>query len=77
MTRPSLPRAARSARRGALAGAALLLGGCVGFSPDGGMSDVVATVGPELGASVAKVSSVTDDHAVQVRVAALHTCHAD
>ncbi len=62
--KPAVTAAAASARRtfrfGLLAGAAILLGGCAGFSPDGGMSAVQAVSYSELGKDVAKIG---DDQA--------------
>ena len=51
--------------------AALILGGCVGFSPDGGMSPVTAIVATRLDQDVAKIGSDAEAASAEARVAGL------
>lgn len=48
-----------------------LLGGCVSFSPDAGLSSVVATVGPDLGRNVVKITGEAGAAAAAERVKTL------
>ncbi len=61
----------RSACALGIAAAALLLGGCVGFSPDGGMAPVVATVADRLDKDVAKVADEAQAETARDRAARL------
>lgn len=49
------PNARRLLRWGLLAGTAALLGGCAGFSPDGGMAPIQAAAYAEIGKEVVKI----------------------
>ncbi|MGX1791051.1 TolC family protein [Bosea sp. NPDC055332] len=55
MTAPTAPNARRLLRWGLLAGTAALLGGCAGFSPDGGMTPIQAAAYAEIGKEVVKI----------------------
>ncbi|HEV7324073.1 MAG TPA: TolC family protein [Bosea sp. (in: a-proteobacteria)] len=55
MTTPTVPNARRLLRWGLLAGTAALLGGCAGFSPDGGMAPIQAAAYAEIGKDVVKI----------------------
>jgi outer membrane protein TolC len=50
-----MPNARRLLRWGLLAGTAALLGGCAGFSPDGGMAPIQAAAYAEIGKDVVKI----------------------
>jgi outer membrane protein TolC len=52
---PTKPNARRLLRWGLLAGTAVLLGGCAGFSPDGGMAPIQAAAYAEIGKEVVKI----------------------
>jgi len=52
---PTVPNARRLLRWGLLAGTAALLGGCAGFSPDGGMAPIQAAAYAEIGKEVVKI----------------------
>ncbi|MCP4560184.1 MAG: TolC family protein, partial [Bosea sp.] len=60
MTALTVPNARRLLRWGLLAGTAALLGGCAGFSPDGGMAPIQAAAYAEIGKEVTKIG---DDQA--------------
>ena len=51
--------------------APLVLGGCVGFSPDGGMTPVTAIVAARLDQDVAKIGSDAEAASAEARVAGL------
>ncbi|WID95065.1 TolC family protein [Bosea vestrisii] len=55
MTASTTPNARRLLRWGLLAGTAALLGGCAGFSPDGGMTPIQAAAYAEIGKDVVKI----------------------
>ncbi len=55
LTAPTRPNARRLLRWGLLAGTAALLGGCAGFSPDGGMAPIQAAAYAEIGKDVVKI----------------------
>lgn len=55
LTTPTVPNARRLLRWGLLAGTAALLGGCAGFSPDGGMAPIQAAAYAEIGKDVVKI----------------------
>jgi len=55
LTTPTVPNARRLLRWGLLAGTAALLGGCAGFSPDGGMAPIQAAAYAEIGKEVIKI----------------------
>lgn len=61
MTAPTKPNARRLLRWGLLAGTAAVLGGCAGFSPDGGMAPIQAAAYAEIGKEVVKIG---DDNVV-------------
>jgi outer membrane protein TolC len=50
-----MPNAGRLLRWGLLAGTAAVLGGCAGFSPDGGMAPIRAAAYAEIGKEVVKI----------------------
>ncbi|MCP4738011.1 MAG: TolC family protein [Bosea sp.] len=60
LTALTVPNARRLLRWGLLAGTAALLGGCAGFSPDGGMAPIQAAAYAEIGKEVTKIG---DDQA--------------
>jgi outer membrane protein TolC len=60
LTAPTVPNARHLLRWGLLAGTAALLGGCAGFSPDGGMAPIQAAAYAEIGKEVTKIG---DDQA--------------
>ena len=70
MTPGSHPASARASKSLSLA-ATLLLGGCVGFTPDAGMSPVVEVAASRLDRNVAKIGSADDAVAAQDRAATL------
>ncbi|MBR3189724.1 TolC family protein [Bosea sp. (in: a-proteobacteria)] len=53
---PTKPNARRLLRWSLLAGTAALLGGCAGFSPDGGMAPIQAAAYAEIGKGVVKIA---------------------
>lgn len=55
LTAPTKPNARRLLRWSLLAGTAALLGGCAGFSPDGGMAPIQAAAYAEIGKEVFKI----------------------
>jgi outer membrane protein TolC len=55
LTAPTMPNAGRLLRWGLLAGTAAVLGGCAGFSPDGGMAPIRAAAYAEIGKEVVKI----------------------
>lgn len=55
LTASTMPNARRLLRWGLLAGTAALLGGCAGFSPDGGMAPIQAAAYAEIGKEVVKI----------------------
>lgn len=55
LTIPTKSNARRPLRWGLLAGTAALLGGCAGFSPDGGMAPIQAATYAEIGKEVVKI----------------------
>ncbi len=73
MERPALlastkPNARRPLRWGLLAGTAALLGGCAGFSPDGGMAPIQSAAYAEIGKDVVKISDDTVALTAKARV---------
>ncbi|MCP4736013.1 MAG: TolC family protein [Bosea sp.] len=68
--RPTLtaPNARRLLRWGLLAGTAALLGGCAGFSPDGGMAPIQAAAYAEIGKDVVKIGDDRIALTAQARV---------
>jgi hypothetical protein len=73
MERPALlssskPNARRLLRWGLLAGTAALLGGCAGFSPDGGMAPIQAAAYAEIGKDVVKIGDDTVALTAKARV---------
>lgn len=62
------PNARRLLRWGLLAGTAALLGGCAGFSPDGGMAPIQAAAYAEIGKEVVKIGDDTVALTAKARV---------
>ncbi|WP_346359604.1 TolC family protein [Bosea sp. (in: a-proteobacteria)] len=62
------PNARRLLRWGLLAGTAALLGGCAGFSPDGGMAPIQAAAYAEIGKDVVKIGDDRIALTAQARV---------
>lgn len=50
---------------------ALLLGGCVTFTPDGGMAPVASRVSGDIGGQVVKITSEEEAATARARVSAL------
>lgn len=55
LTAPTMPNARRLLRWSLLAGTAALLGGCAGFSPDGGMAPIQAAAYADIGKEIVKI----------------------
>ncbi|WP_244495053.1 TolC family protein [Bosea sp. Root483D1] len=55
MITPTVPNARRLLRWSLLAGTAAVLGGCAGFSPDGGMAPIQTATYAEIGKEVVKI----------------------